>query len=154
MWTIIIALLIIGLALIIIELVFIPGTTVVGVLGLVFAIAGIVITYRHFGKETGFSILIFTAIATLVTLVYSFRSGAWSKLSLKSSMDSKVNEGMTASLKVGDIGKSISTLRPIGKAEFDARQYEVKTSGEYIETGTAIKIKEIISNQIIVEPTN
>lgn len=151
MWTIIILLLLIGLALIVIELVFIPGTTVVGILGVVFAAASIVISYKHFGSDTGFSILVFATIATLATLIYSLRTGVWSRLSLKTSITSKVNEGLNDNLKVGDIGKSLSTLRPIGKAEFEAKQYEVKTSGEYIESGIAIRIKEIHSNQIIVE---
>src|SRR5687768_11921605 len=94
MWIIIIALLTIGIGLIIVELVFIPGTTVVGLLGLIFSIVGIVISYNYFGNDVGFYILIGTLVTTLIALFYSFRSGAWTRFSLKSSMDSKVNEGM------------------------------------------------------------
>jgi membrane-bound ClpP family serine protease len=154
MWIIISALLLIGLILIIIELVFIPGTTVVGLLGLFFAIAGVVVSYRHFGSEIGFYILMGMSVLTLVSLFYSFRSGAWSKFSLKTSMDSKVNEGMLAAIHIGDEGKTISTLRPIGKAEFNSQQVEVKTSGDYLDSGKRIRITQILANQIIVEPIN
>ena len=154
MWIIILALLFIGLLLIIVELVFIPGTTVVGVLGLVFTIAGIIISYRHFGNEIGNYILIGTSVATLVSLFYSFRSGAWSRLALKSSIKSKVNEGHLDALQVGDIGVALSALRPFGKAEFGGRQFEVRTSGNYTESGTNIRITQILTNQIIVEPLN
>ena len=154
MWIIIIALLLIGLALIIVELVFIPGTTVVGLLGLIFAIVGIVISYNHFGHDIGFYILLGTLAATLGALFYSFRSGAWSKFSLKSSMDSKVNEGMMATIRVGDEGVTLSTLRPIGKAEFNSKTYEVKTSGNYVDRGEKVKITQIESHQIVVEPLN
>jgi membrane-bound ClpP family serine protease len=154
MWILIFALLIIGLGLIIVELVFIPGTTFVGLLGLFFAIAGIVISYKSFGNDVGFYILLGSSVATLGALVYSFRVGAWSKFSLKSSIDSKVNEGNHSALQVGAVGKTVSTLRPFGKAEFDNRQYEVKTLGDYIETGTDIKIIHIDASQIIVKPTN
>jgi membrane-bound ClpP family serine protease len=65
-----------------------------------------------------------------------------------------VNEGMLDTLNIGDEGKTISTLRPIGKAEFRNRQYEVKTGGDYVDTGTPVRITLIHSNQIIVEPTN
>lgn len=154
MWIIIISLLLIGLALVIVELVFIPGTTIIGLLGVIFSILGIVVSYRHFGSETGFYILMSMLAVTLASLVYSFRSGAWSRFSLKTSMEGKVNEGMLASLKVGDEGITVSTLRPIGKAEFQSKQFEVKTSGDYVEPGRQIRIKDIIAHQIIVEPIN
>ncbi len=69
MWIIIISLLAIGLGLIIVELVFIPGTTVVGLLGLIFSIVGIVISYSHFGNDIGFYILLGTLITTLVGFI-------------------------------------------------------------------------------------
>lgn len=154
MWIIIISLLLIGLSLIIVELIFIPGTTVVGLLGLVFAIVGIVISYSHFGSDIGFYILLATLATSLVALFYSFRSGAWKKFSLKSSMDSKVNEGIMDSIRIGDEGITVSTLRPIGKAEFNSGTFEVKTSGNYVERGEKVKITQIESHQIVVEPLN
>jgi membrane-bound ClpP family serine protease len=154
MWTIIVVLLLIGLALIIIEVIFIPGTTVVGLIGVVFSVVGIVVSYRYFGKETGFYILLGVSAATAVALFYSFRSGMWSRFSLKSAMDSKVNEGLTTSLKVGDEGKAISTLKPMGKVEFASGQFEVKTLGDYVDAGTKVKIVHIESHSVIVKPLN
>jgi membrane-bound ClpP family serine protease len=154
MWILIIGLLAIGLALIIIEIIFIPGTTVVGLLGVLFAVAGIVFCYKQFGDEIGFYILMGMLGTTLAVLFYSFRSGAWSRFSNKSSMEGKVNEGLLSSINIGDEGTTISTLRPVGKAEFSNRQFEVKTHGNYIDNGARVRIKLIISNQIIVEPIN
>jgi membrane-bound ClpP family serine protease len=154
MWIIIISLLAIGLGLIIVELVFIPGTTVVGLLGLIFTIVGIVISYSHFGNTTGFYILMGTSLTTLVALFFSFRTGAWTRFSLKSSMNSKVNEGMLSTLSVGDEGTTRSALRPMGTAEFGNQQYEVRSLGSFVESGSRIKIVQILSNQIIVEPIN
>lgn len=154
MWVIIIALLTIGLGLIIIELVFIPGTTVVGLLGLIFTIVGIVISYRHFGDNVGLYILLGTSATALITLFISFRSGAWARFSHKSSIDSKVNEDMLRALNVGDEGTTRSDLRPIGTAEFGEKNFEVRTTGSFLETGTRVKIVRIQSHQIIVEPIN
>lgn len=154
MWIIILSLLLIGLTLIIVELVFIPGTTVVGLLGVVFAIVGIVISYSHFGSDIGFYILLGSLTTTLVALFISFRSGAWNKFALKSSIESKVNEGIMASVHVGDEGVTVSTLRPMGKAEFNNKTFEVKTSGNYVERGEKVKITHIESHQIVVEPLN
>lgn len=151
-WIIIISLLLIGLALIIVELVFIPGTTVVGLLGAGFSVAGIILCYQTFGETTGFYVLIGMLAVTLTALVLSFRSGAWSRFSLKSAIDSKVNEGILLNVRVGDEGLTVSNLRPSGKAEFNQRTFEVKTSGNFVESGAKVRITQIDSNQIIVEP--
>ncbi len=115
MWIIILSLLFIGLALIIVELVFVPGTTVVGLLGLIFAIVGVVISYSEFGNDVGFYLLLGMLATTLGALFYSFRSGAWTKFSLKSSMDSKVNEGIMAAVHVGDDGVTTFYLKAYRK---------------------------------------
>lgn len=152
MWILVISLLLTGLLLILVELIFIPGTTIVGLLGLGLSIAGIVISYQHFGSETGNYILMGMLVVTAVGLVYGFRSKSWTAFSLKSAIDSKVNEGMIASLKVGDEGQTISTLRPVGKAEFKEGVFEVKAMGGYVMPGTKVKIIQLQANQIIVEP--
>ncbi len=151
-WIIIISLLLVGLALTIVELFFIPGTTVVGLLGLIFSIAGIIVSYNQLGASTARYILGGMLIVSTVALVVSFRTGAWSKFSLKSSIDSKVNEGMLATISVGDEGITLSNLRPVGKAEFNQKAYEVKTTGSYIESGGKVKITQIELHQIVVEP--
>ena len=152
MWIIILALLIIGLALIVVEVVFIPGTTIVGIVGVVFAGAGIIFSYRHFGSETGLYILLGTVTVTAVALYFSFRSEAWSRFANKSTMEGKVNEGMTALLQLGDEGVSVSTLKPMGTAKFASGQFEVKTLGDYVDVGTKVKIVHIEPSQIIVKP--
>jgi membrane-bound ClpP family serine protease len=152
MWIIILALLLIGLSLIIVELVFIPGTTVVGLLGLVFTITGVIVSYNHFGDQIGFYVLMGVLVTTAASLYFSFRSGAWSRFSLKSSIDSKVNEGILESIHVGDEGLTISALRPIGKASFKDKVLEVKTSGTYLDQGQRVKIILIQANTIFVEP--
>jgi len=154
MWIIIIALLLIGIALLIAELIFIPGTTVVGLLGLIFSIVGIVISYRHFGSTIGFYVLMSTLAATVVAVFYSFRTGAWTRFSLKSSIDSRVNEGIMSTVQVGDEGVTLSTLRPMGKAVFNDKTFEVKTSGNYINQGERVKIVQIEAHQITVEVVN
>src|SRR5688572_21874170 len=154
MWIVVLSLLVIGLALILVELVFIPGTTLVGLLGLIFTIVGLVISYNHFGSDIGFYFLMGTLVTTLVGLFYSFRTGAWSKFSLKTSIDSRVNEGATQFLKVGDEGLTMSALRPMGKVDFQGQNFEVKTLGGYVEAGQKVKIIQIQYNQIVVEPLN
>ncbi len=154
MWLAIAALILAGVVLIIVEVVFIPGTTVVGILGLVFTIIGIVVSYGEFGREGGSYVLLGTGIFLAGALYYSFRKGAWKKFSLKTSIDSRVNEGAHADLKVGTEGVAVSALRPMGTAEFQGKMVEVKTNGDYLAAGTRVKIIQIQTNDIVVEPIN
>jgi len=150
-WISIILLIFSGIALIIIELIFIPGTTILGILGLLALVGGVFISYTNFGSETGNWILIGTSVFSIFALVYSLRSGTWQKFALKSKMESKVNEHEKSELLVGMEGKTISDLRPVGTAEFLDKFFEVQTNGNYLEAGTSIKIANLSENKIIVK---
>lgn len=151
MWLVIALLIALGLILVIIEVIFIPGTTVVGVIGVILSIAGVIFGYTEFGSTVGFLILISTAATMGLLLYYSFRSNSWDKFALKTSIDSKNNEGFLESFSVGEEGICLSTLRPIGKAEFNKRAVEVASmDGGYVEAGTRVRIKEVSAAGIIV----
>lgn len=154
MWSIIISLLFIGLTLLILEIVFVPGTTLVGIIGVIFAGAGVLVTFKEYGSETGMYVLVGSSAIAAVALYLSFKSNAWQRFANNSVIRSKVNEGLTATLALGDEGVTLSTLKPIGKAQFKGSQFEVKTLGDYVDVGTKVKIVHIESNQIIVKPLN
>lgn len=151
-WTIVITLLALGLLLLVIEIFFVPGTTIVGLAGFGIMIAGIVFAFRYFGSTTAWITLGATAVASGVLLYFAFRPGMWEKLALKTSIDSKVNEGEMNNFTTGQEGVTLSALRPVGKAELGNRVAEVRTNGDYVESGTRIRIVKLLSNQIIVEP--
>jgi membrane-bound ClpP family serine protease len=153
MWLAIAVLILAGVALLIVEVIFIPGTTLVGLLGLIFIIGGLIFSYSEFGSTVGNYVLLGTSIVSLGALYLSFRKGAWKKFSLKTSIDSKVNEGITAELAVGMEGITVSVLRPMGTAEFLGKIFEVKTNGDYLAAGTRVKIVQLQANDILVEPS-
>lgn len=154
MWLAITVLIIIGIVLLIAEVIFIPGTTVVGILGLVFLLGGILFSYYEYGSSIGNYVLLGTSIAGSIALYLSFRKGAWKKFSLNTSITSKVNEGLLNDLKVGMEGVAVSALRPMGTAEFNGKMIEVKTNGDYLAPGSRLKIIHLQSNEIFVEPCN
>lgn len=154
MWILISALIFIGLALIIVEVVFVPGTTLVGILGVIFLGAAVMSAYRNFGSDVGLYVLIGTAGATAVALFFSFRSEAWSKFANRSAINSKVNEGKMESLTLGEEGTALSTLKPMGKVQFKSGEFEVKTLGDYVDVGTRVRIVHLDASQIIVKPIN
>jgi membrane-bound ClpP family serine protease len=151
-WVTVISLILFGLILIVVEVIVIPGTTIVGILGFIFLIIGIVFSFSYFGSETGWVTVGVSAGTAGVILYYSFKADVWSRFSSKTKIDSRVNEGELDSLKIGDEGVTVSSLRPVGKAELNGKLYEVKSFGDYLDNGIKIKIIKINSSQIIVEP--
>ena len=152
-WITVISLVLFGLALLVAEIIFVPGTTLVGVMGFASLIVGVGLSFSYFGSQTGWITVIGTAVTSGVVLYYSFKTNVWKKFALKSSMQGKVNEGELAGLVPGQEGVTLSALRPVGKAEVGSKTYEVRTMGGYVSTGTKVRIVQISSNQIIVEPT-
>ena len=150
-WLIIISLVLLGLALIIVEIIFIPGTTVVGIAGFIIAGFGVWQSFSSFGPETGWVVLGTTSVLAIGAVFYSFRSGAWKKFSLKEAHVNKFNDEIVQDLEVGEIGIAISVLRPVGKAEFREKTFEVRTNGGYLDAGTEIKIIKLQYPIIVVE---
>ena len=153
-WIAIISLIIIGLALLVIELIFIPGTTIVGIIGFLCVVSGLVLTFNNFGSTVGWVASAGTAIFSAAVFLYAFKSGAWSKFALKGRIDSKVNQDKPIELQVGDEGIARSTLRPIGKGEFNNEMLEIRSLGELIATDTKIRVIKVNKREIFVEPIN
>jgi membrane-bound ClpP family serine protease len=153
-WLAVILLIVFGLGFIIAEIIFVPGTTLLGLFGLIFTIIGIIIAYITFGSGIGTLVLIISVVIGLGALIYSLKSGVWDKFALKGSINSRVNEGDKKDLQVGEEGMTISSLRPMGKGEFNDKIYEVTTLGNYLTADTKIRIVSIKNNKIIVEPIN
>ena len=153
-WLIVLSLIAFGLSLIVAEIVFVPGTTLVGIIGFVLLVIGVSLSFRYFGSTTGWITASSTTAAFFLVFYLCFKANVWSRFSLTAKMDSKVNEGELTGLAVGIEGVTLSSLRPIGKAELNHKVYEVKTFGNYLDTGKKIRVVEILSNQIVVEPIN
>ena len=150
-WVTVILLICIGLVLIIVELIFVPGTTVIGILGFALAAVGIWIGYVALGTNTGHIILAAAVLVAGVTFFYSFRSDAWSRFALNEQNKGRMNEENQQDLEVGEIGVTVSALRPQGTAIFKERHHEVQTNGEFVNSNAQVRIIKINHNTVIVE---
>jgi len=150
-WFIVISLLALGLLLIVVEVIFVPGTTVVGFFGFGLMLVGAFLGFRYFGNDIGWIIIGASAICSAIVFVWIFRAKPWQQFALKTAIKSKVNEGIHEGLHAGDEGVTTSALRPSGKAELGGRIVEVTTQGAYLESGTRIRILKISPYQILVE---
>ncbi|WP_421875169.1 NfeD family protein [Marinoscillum sp.] len=151
-WISVLALIILGIALIVVEVIFVPGTTIVGIMGFVCGGVGIYLGYDYFGPTTGTIIMVFSVLLGFGVIFYSFKSRAWERFSLKGEHRSKYNDGIVVNLQLAQRGKTISSLKPYGKAMFDDQIVEVKSNGAYISENQQVEITKLDSNKIIVKP--
>jgi membrane-bound ClpP family serine protease len=149
--TLIIILIVVGLALMVVEVVVLPGITVAGIAGLLLIGCSIFLTYRWFGNTAGTYTLIGTGMLFIVFLIYALRAKTWDRLSLHSEIDSKVNVVDTNHIKPGDKGMTVSRLAPIGKIIIHDKIMEGKSEFGLIDENREIEVVHVNESTIIVQ---
>ena len=147
----IVLLIVIGLALLLVEVVVLPGVTVAGIGGLVLISCSVFLTFKWYGNTYGIYSLIFTCILFVVFMVYVLRAKTWDKLSLHSEIDSRVNVVDTNDIKTGDKGIAVSRLAPIGKILIHDKIMEGKSEFGLIDVNKEIEVIHINESTIIVQ---
>ncbi len=150
---IIILILLLGLALIFVEVFVIPGTSLAGLLGGVALVVGVVLVYNSYGEYWGRIALAGSAVAALLAVYLGFRTIQSNKLAMKGEITGRVNELQVDAHKVGDKGTAVTELRPNGKAIFNDNKIEVYSTGEYIQRNSAVEIIKITNDKIFVKQT-
>ena len=149
-WLLIASFIIIGLIVLALEILVIPGG-IAGVIGFILIAVGIWQAYSGYGMLAGHLVLAGTVVLTVITLVLSLRGKTWRKLALSTAIDSKVNVIDHELIKTGDTGKTVSRLAPMGKALINGEFYEVSTNGDFIDQQTEIVVEKIEYNKVIVK---
>ena len=128
--------------LIIAEVFLLPGITIAGIAGALFAIGGVAYAYTidiTTGNITlGSSIVVFCGL-----FLWLLRSNSFSRVSLKTEIESTLMSPRDMPMRVGDVGITLSRLAPIGKARFRDNIVEAKSMGEFIDENTYVVIKSI-----------
>jgi membrane-bound serine protease (ClpP class) len=148
--TLLLTLLLAGVALLLAE-VFLPGM-VAGVLGVVCLLGAAVVGFAEFGPKAGSLILITELLAgTALTLLW-MRYFPKTPLGKKYILDaSTAAHAPTEPEKwMGHEGVALTDLRPAGSARLNGAKVDVITSGEHLESGTAIKVIRVDGPSIFV----
>lgn len=149
----IILLLVCGMALIVLELVAIPGTTIAGLAGVGLSIWGIYRVFVEYGSFWGGMVIVFDVLVCLILLIFTLKSKLWKRFAQKEEISSKVNEIKTV-VNVGDRGKTITRLAPMGTAIINNERMEVYTSTSFLDPETEIVVEEVSGSKIRVNKIN
>ncbi len=148
--TAIVILILLGLFLLILEILFVPGM-VLGFISVILMLVGIIFAYQDYGNMTGTIVLAGTGVVTAAAVYFSFKSNTWKKLGVHSTVDGKANVLEEGSVNVGDTGRTISRLNPIGNAFINNKQVEVHTQDGFIDEEKDIEVIKVQQNKILVK---
>ncbi len=151
MWLIIISLIVIGMAFLLLEILVVPGATVVGIVGVAMMAVGVYLSYSHFDAQVGHITLAATFFFIVISIGFALKSKTWKKAMLNDELKGKVNVFEEDVVKKGDEGVTISRLNPMGKALINGEYYEVTSKDDFINENSEIEIVKVEGNKIIVK---
>ncbi len=150
MWAVIIVVILVGLVLLALEIMVIPGVGITGVLGFLLMTEGVWLAYSRKGTLAGNITLIITVLVSVSSMVVMLRSKTWKNAQLKTVVLSKVRT-LDDNLKVGMRGETTSRCAPMGNAVFGDNHVEVDAGTDYLKTGTPVEIVRIYGNKIFIK---
>ncbi|TVR03335.1 MAG: nodulation protein NfeD [Spirochaetaceae bacterium] len=161
----------VGLVLLLLEVLVIPGFGVAGISGIVLVISSLVLSQQDFiipDFDWQWAMLQRNVLMVLASTVGAFvafgvaayalkRSIAFTRLSLQTTADASlgytVQGADVSTLYLGKGGIAVTTLRPSGTAEIDGELVTVEADGEFLDRGTAVEVIRIDGNRIVVRRT-
>lgn len=150
----VILLLLLGIVLVIVEFMLIPGLSIAGIGALLSFGAGVYFSFKNWGNFAGFVALTVILIFVPILLYLLFKGRAVKPMMLESEISGKVETIDTDKIKIGDIGFTIGRLAPIGNVKINGSTAEGRSKGIYIDQKTEIRVIKIEGNTVIVEPIN
>jgi len=169
-----IILFVLGLGLLAVEVFLIPGFGVIGISGIILIAFSLIFSMQDFvipqfdwewtlmGRN---AIVVCAGLLAAVTGIAVIallgpKTKMFDRIMLKTQISQTASEGSGwqndggvesdyADL-AGKTGTTITTLRPIGKADIEGKTYQVETDGSFVEPGKEIKVFKVQGNNIFV----
>jgi membrane-bound serine protease (ClpP class) len=145
-----------GVALLLVEVLVIPGFGFAGILGIVALVAALVMSVVGSGATPEFFLFAAARIvlALLVALAASFamlRYMPRTRFGRQLILDTGLATEPEGDLRwLGKRGRASSPLRPAGIAEIGGERVDVVSEGELIEAGTEVEVMRVDGNRIVV----
>lgn len=146
----VISFIIIGLLLLFAEILIIPGVGVAGILGVLALGGSCVYAFLEVSTTAGIVTTVSITILLVVLTIYVLRAQTWKRISLNTNIDSKAISDVKVS--VGDSGKTITRLVPMGQAVIGGESIEVKALEGMIDSNIEVVVVMIDDNKIYVKP--
>ena len=151
---IIVSLIIFGILALLAEFLLIPGIGICGILGLGSIIYSAVYAFQFLGSTAGTIVVAIDVVIVVVTLVVMLKEKTWKRLELHEVIDSAVKDDSKL-LYVGQRGRTLTRIAPMGTAVFQGVSCEVKSADNtLIDPGVEVEVTRLEDSQIYVKPIN
>ena len=147
---VVIAILLFGTLLFIAE-VFLMPSFILGKIGFVVTAVGLVLAFINLGALYGGLSVLAALVVNGTLLYYGAANISKSRMAVRETIDGRVNLFEDGGLKINDLGKAVTDLRPEGKAEFGDEKLTVWSYSGFIDANTEIIIVHIKENKIFVK---
>ena len=171
-----ILLIVLGVGMILVEVLMFPGATLPAVLGTLFIVLGLVLSFQRTflpgdaptwtveewwqnTRTISFSLVgaVFLMIAlshylTRIPLLKRIALRAASARVLVAPPAAGGDLAPSWQPRSGEVGSTLTPLRPVGKIDIQGRQLEAVTEGQFIEVGVPVRIVRIDASKVVVEP--
>jgi len=156
-----------GIALLIAEVFFIPGFGIAGISGIACLLLAIYLALvkspipdyswevEQFRRAmyTIFWFMVALPIALVLTWKLLPRTPFYARIVQVS--EERLDRGFTAGSTesfMGKVGRTVTILRPAGRARFDGRLADVVAEGEFIPPDTQVRVVDVKGNRVVVIP--
>ena len=147
----VVMLILIGLVLIFTEILLIPGVGVAGILGVISLGGSCYYAFYELGTVTGYIVTSVNVVLLIGLTVFALRSKTWKRFALETNIDSKAVDTETV-LAVGDRGKTMTRLAPMGAVRFENKVVEAKALEGILDPGVEVEVVLIEDKKIYVSP--
>lgn len=157
-----------GILLILAEIFVIPGFGIAGIAGMICLVTGIYLSFVSFTfpqYSWDFDRLndVAYSFAVFVISGFAFTAATWKLLPMTPFYGAMVlSDTMSAGAGyvgqdlakaesvLGQVGTTLTPLRPVGKGRFGNEKFDIVTRGEFIESGVSVEILESDGNRYVV----
>jgi membrane-bound ClpP family serine protease len=149
----IIILIAVGLLLLLVETLLIPGFAVTGILGIASLGAACYLAFTRLGNTAGIIVTVICILLAAVLLIWVLRSSTWKKATLDTNIDAKVDVNADQKdIAVGTKGTAVTRLAPMGMVRFeDGSKAEVNSVDGFVDQGAEVIVDSINGEKIFIK---
>ena len=134
------------------EILLVPGVGVAGILGLISMGGSCFCAFHQYGNTVGAIVTAVNVLLLIALIIWVLRAKTWKRMTLETNIDSKAVSSEAAVLAVGDRGKTLTRLAPMGSARFGNYVVEVKAVEGMLDPNIEVTVVLIEDNKIYVKP--
>ena len=140
---------VLGIAFFILEIFFLPGVSIGGIVATLFTGAGIWYAFAKIGTIAGWIVVAVSVVILLLAIVYFIKGKPLDKMALEKELESDNLYDMTK-VTIGDKGVTLSRLAPMGKVLVNGEEYEAKFREGFLDRGVEVEVVDIEGNILVV----